>query len=101
MNIATLNYYLQYVALSFATLFFIPQLVVGYKLRSLKHVSSMSMIMIVTSSGLWGYCMFISDNIYYAIPSIFLCITAILGLVMQLRFYYERLNKHITSLDTI
>lgn len=99
VNFVVVSDYYQYVALAFATMFIIPQLKLGYKNRSLKEVSTASMIMIIIASGLWGYYMFELEAVYFLIPTIFVGITGVLGLIMQITFYYERVNEHYKSFD--
>ena len=93
------NDYYQYVALGFATTFLLPQLRIGYKNKSLKEVSSASFVLIVIASTLWGIYMFEQGFIYYVVPTAFVGICAIIGLIMQATYYYRRLNEHMTSFD--
>ena len=89
----------QYVAITFATMFLVPQTYSGFKSRSLVDVSAGSMVIVAFSSGLWGLYMYKTSVVYYAVASYFVGLNAITLLVMKVVFYYERLNEHLKSFD--
>lgn len=99
MSLFIQNDYYQYVALCFASIFLLPQLRLGYNNQSLKEVSSASFVLIVIASSLWAIYMFEQGFIYFVVPTVFVGITAITGIIMQATYYYRRLNEHMITFD--
>jgi len=93
------NNYYQYVALGFATAFLLPQIRLGYKNKSLKEVSTISVTMILFGSGLWGFYMFENDQLYYAIATGFVGLCSMTILFLQCIYHYKRMNNHMKNID--
>jgi len=89
----------EYVAIAFATFSLTPQVWIGYRRRSLVDVSSLSMVAICVSSGLWGLYMNDSADILFACAAWFVGFHAIAILCMKVWLYYSRLNEHYKSFD--
>ena len=94
MSFIVENNVYQHVALVFATCFLVPQVYQGYTNKSLVDVSSMSLVAVTLSSGLWAMYMYESDMMHFAIATSFVGINAIVLLCMKVVFYYMRVNEH-------
>ena len=100
MEVIIDNNYYQYIALGFATSFLVPQIRLGYKNKSLREISSISMGMVCVGSGLWGFYMYESNLIYYAMATAFIGICSVIILILQCKYYYRKMNDHMRTLDT-
>ena len=99
MEVIVDNNYYQYIALGFATTFLLPQIRLGYKNKSLSEISSISMVMVCTGSALWGFYMYESNLIYYAVATIFIGTCSVIILCLQFRYYYAKMNDHMRNID--
>ena len=91
---------LQYVAVGFGGLFLVPQIVHGYTTGSLRDLSSITLIFITVSSSLWSYYMYRMTYTLYVYIAGFVCVNALLLLLMQISNYYKRFKLHVNTFET-
>lgn len=89
----------QYVGVVCATIFLIPQIILSYKTKSTKDISSASLICVTMSSFLWSFYMYEESFYIYTCLTIFVGLNALALLIMQFRFYMERYNEHMLTFD--
>ena len=89
----------EYVAIVFGTVYLIPQIMLGYKLKCLKHVSTLSMITLTFSSMLWAYYLYVAEAIYYSYATAFVCINAIAIICMKYTYYVKDLKSKLDTID--
>uniref|UniRef100_A0A6C0F671 PQ-loop repeat-containing protein n=1 Tax=viral metagenome TaxID=1070528 RepID=A0A6C0F671_9ZZZZ len=89
----------QYASIAAATLFLLPQIRVAYKLKSLKEISTISLIFILVGSILWTFYMYENQMRIYAILTLFVSLNSFILLFMQFYYYYLRINQHMLKFD--
>ena len=89
----------QYASLIAASVFLTPQIYLAYKTKSLKDISTCSLLFILVGSLLWAFYMYETQFIVYSVLTLFVGIQALLLLCMQFYFYYNRVNVHMKSFD--
>ena len=89
----------EYVALSLATLCFLPQFYVGYRSGSLKDVSAASYWMLYFGSALWAIYMYENAYIVFTAATTFVNINCFCILCMKFYYYRKRVNAHFRSFD--
>ena len=99
MDLITRHEGYEYVSLTLATTFLIPQIYSGYRSGSLKEVSAASLWFVCFGSSLWAIFMIENNMILYAIPTGFVTLCSIITLLMKWMFYYRRVNDHFVSFD--
>jgi uncharacterized protein with PQ loop repeat len=99
MALIVQNDYYQYVAIGFASTFMLPQIRLGYQNKSLQEVSSISMVMTFIASSLWAFYMYELELIYYLVPTVFVGLSALSILVLQVLYYYRRMNEQYKSYE--
>lgn len=89
----------QYASLVAATIFLLPQIQLGLKTSSLKDVSTSSMVLIVFGSTLWAFYMYENNLMIYAALTTFVGTNALCIIILQMYYYYSRVNEHMQTLD--
>lgn len=89
----------EYVSMTFATVFILPQLWSGYRSGSLKDVSAFSYWLLFFGSSLWVVYMIEYQYILYAVATSFVTCTSFAVLCMKFYYYQGRVNAHFRSFD--
>ena len=87
----------QYVGLSLATIFLLPQLYASYKRKQMVDVSAASLWCVFFSSFLWGLYMWENDSILFFSATFFVNMNSFALLLMKLYFYQMKVNEHFKS----
>ena len=90
----------RYIAVGFGGLFLVPQIIHGYRRQSLEDLSTITLFFIVCMSSLWTYYMYEMNYVLYVYISGFICLNAVILILMQLTFYYKRFKKHVKTFET-
>ena len=98
MNVNTDIY--AYISIGLGGLCLTPQIISGYRTRSLKDVSSMSLIYIFISSGMFSYKLYINKEKLYSYISGFITLNSIILLWMQFMLYYRRFKEHVKTFES-
>ena len=89
----------RYIIVCFGGLFLVPQIIHGYRTESLKDLSSISLFFIIIISSFWTYYMYKIKYIYYTYITGFVCLNAIILILMQLHNYYKRFKLHVKTFE--
>ena len=89
----------QYASIVAASIFLLPQIRIAYKLKSLKEISTLSLLLIMFGAILWTYYMYENDLKLYACLTLFVSINAFILISMQIYYYYLRINQHMLTFD--
>ena len=100
MSIIVDNSYYHNIAIGLGTFFLVPQIISGYRTGSLKDVSSISLIFIVSTSFLWGYYMYENEYKLYMYATFFVCSNSFILLIMQIIQFYGRFKEHVKTFET-
>lgn len=90
----------KYIAIGFGTISLIPQIIHGYRNKSMKDVSTLSLICFFTSSMLWCYYMYDNNYRLYMYITGFFCVTVVLLIVLQFYQYYVRFKEHVKHFES-
>ena len=90
----------RYIAVGFGGLFLVPQIIHGYKRGSLEDLSTITIFFILFTSLLWTYYMYEMSYTLYVYISGFISLNAIILLLMQIVFYYNRFKRHVQTFET-
>lgn len=99
MDIVTRHEGYEYISMTFATIFILPQLWSGYRSGSLKDVSAFSYWLVFFGSGLWGVYMLEYNYIEFLIATLFVMISSFAVLCMKFYYYQKRVHVHFRSFD--
>ena len=88
----------QYIAVCFGSTFLVPQIFVSYKSRTLKNVSSITLIYIVIGSSIWCYYMFKLKEKWYMYASGFLSLNGMILICMKIHEYYIKLKEQVKQI---
>jgi len=90
----------RYIAVGFGGLFLVPQIIHGYRRKSLEDLSTITIFFILFTSLLWTYYMYEMKYTLYVYISGFVSFNAIILIFMQLKFYFKRFKKHVKTFET-
>lgn len=93
------NQVYQYVSMTLATTFLVPQLYYSYKKQTAKDISYVSLLFIFLSSGLWGCYMYEKNLHVYAFATFFVTFTCILLMILKCITYLQRIKEHYDSFE--
>lgn len=89
-----------YINIGFGGFCLLPQILSGYKTRSLRDVSSLSLICIFISSGMFSYSSYVNKEKLISYISGFITLNSIILVCMQFMLYYERFQKHVKTFES-
>ena len=85
--------------IGFGTIFLLPQVIHGYRSKSLKDVSTGTLICVVLSSSSMTVYLFLNSYKYYAYSCGFILLNSIFLLLMQFWQYYQRFKLHVKTFE--
>lgn len=89
-----------YINIGIGGLCFIPQIISGYRTRSLKDVSSLTLICIFISSGMFSYKLYINNEKLFSCISGFITLNTAILCGMQFMLYYTRFKEHVKTFES-
>lgn len=87
----------EYVAIIFGTMYLLPQIILGYKTKNLKNVSTLSYVILIFSSVIWAYYLYNSEAVYYAYATAFVTLSAVIVLCQKYIYYVQHLKRKIKN----
>lgn len=89
----------QYLSMFLATTFLIPQIYTSYYSNSAKDVSSISLMFIILSSGLWGLYMYENNLLVYTFCTFFVTFSGIVMSVIKTYTFANRVREHYNNCE--
>ena len=89
----------EYIAIVFGTFYLMPQIILAYKVKTLQHYSTISLLILICATVLWAYYLYNINSLYYAAATGFVTVNAVTLLCMKYTYYVKHLKKKLKELD--
>lgn len=88
----------EYIAIVFGTFYLLPQIVLAYKVKTLRYYSTISLLVLIFATVLWAYYLYNIGSMYYAVATAFVTMNAVVLLCMKYTYYVQHLKKKLAEL---
>lgn len=89
----------EYIAIVFGTFYLMPQIILAYKVKTLQHYSTLSLLVLIFATVVWVYYLYNNDDLYYAVATGFVTMNAVVLLCMKYTYYVGHLKRKLKELD--